>query len=295
MSRLLAVFYRLLAFFPLSWVHVLGSWFGWAGWFLFPSVRRVVLVNLNLAWPDKNPLWHKRLAKRVLKETGKSIMELGHLWMLPPEKTRALVREVQGLELVDQALAEGKGVLLAIPHLGAWELMAVYFGLRGPCATLYRPPRKAYLHQLIKKARTRAGAELIPADKRAVRNIIRALQQGKAVGILPDQQPKVGEGVFAPFFSRSAWTMTLLPRLAEHLDVPVVFGAVVRLPQGRGYKLVFRKPEPPLLAADQEQAATALNRNVAWFANRWPEQYQWTYKRWGMQPEGVPSPYGKQP
>ncbi len=291
MTRFLALLFGLLARLPLPWVHRLGSALGRLAWWLSPGLRRTVCTNLKLAWPEMEPERRKALAREVLRETGKSVLELGHLWILPPEDAIKLVREVHGQECVDAAKAKGKGVLLAIPHLGAWEMMAVYFGLAGPSATLYRPPRQKALHPLIIEGRARAGTELIPADRRAVRAIMRALQQGKVVGVLPDQQPKQGEGVFAPFFSREAWTMTLLPRLAAKLEVPVVFGAVVRLPRGQGYALHFRPPDPDLGAPDPRAAATALNANVAGFASQWPAQYQWTYKRWSMQPEGVPSPY----
>lgn len=291
MTRLLQFFFTLLSRLPLPWVHALGTGLGGLVWWLAPGLRRVVRTNLQLAWPEMAGPAREKLARQVLRETGKSVLELGHLWMLPPEQAIKLVRKVHGQEWVDAARAQGKGVLLAIPHLGAWEMMAVYFGLAGPAATLYRPPRQKALHPLIIQGRARAGAELIPADRKAVRAIMRALQQGKVVGVLPDQQPKQGEGVFAPFFSREAWTMTLLPRLAAKLEVPVVFGAVVRLPRGQGYALHFRPPEPELTHADPQAAAAALNANVAGFASRWPAQYQWTYKRWSMQPEGVPSPY----
>lgn len=292
MIRFLTAWLWMTARLPLPWVHILGTVLGRLVWRFSPAIRKVVCTNLALAWPEQDAAWRARLGRRVLEETGKSLLELGHLWMLPPHKAQALVREIHGQEFLDEALSHNRGLLLAIPHLGAWEMMAVHFGLLGSCATLYRPPRKDWLHPLIRRARSRAGAELIPADRKAVRSILRALKQGKSIGILPDQQPKAGDGVFAPFLGHPAWTMTLLPRLHQRTGTPLLFGAVVRLPRGRGYAMHFRRPEPPLTGEDVQQLAAAMNENVAWFVRQWPEQYQWTYKRWSIQPEGVPSPYG---
>lgn len=282
---------RLFSLLPLAVTHFIGKCIGYTTYYLFAKTRNIVRTNIALAFPDLSHQAQNKLVRDCLLESGKTFTELGHLWLLPAHQSARLIRKVEGLDILEQAEALSKGVLIAIPHLGAWEMMNVFFGLRGPSAALYREPRKEALHAIIREGRQRAGTELIPADRSAVRKMIRAFAKQKVVGILPDQQPKKGEGVFAPFFNHPALTMTLISKLAIKLQVPVVFGAVVRLPKGQGFEIHFRSAEPDFLLDDPIDAATALNANIERFARDFPNQYQWTYKRFALQPADKPSPY----
>ena len=121
--------------------------------------------------------------------------------------------------------------------------------------------------------------------------MLRALKGGRLLGLLPDQQPKVGEGSFAPFFGVEALTMTLLSRLAARANVAVVFGFAERLPRGAGFRVHFLPAPAGIDAEDERTALTALNAGIEACVRVCPAQYQWTYKRFSRRPAGEANPY----
>lgn len=276
---------RLLGLLPLFVLHALGRGLGGL-WRLLPTrERKVAARNLELCLPDASAAERRALWRASLATAGEALLELPWLWTRPLPAVLGVIRSIDGREHFDAALAEGRGVILAAPHLGAWELLNLWLARHCRMAVLYRPPRQPWVEAVLNRGRSRAGALPVPADAKGVRQLLRHLREGGVVGILPDQQPKRGEGEFAPFFGLQAFTMTLLPRLAAREAVPVVFAWAERLPRGAGYALVFRPAVPPV--AD----VAALNANVEACARALPAQYQWTYKRFSMRPEGEPKLY----
>ncbi len=292
MSRLLEGLLRLLARVPLPLLHALGGGLGWLGAWIPNRARHVTAVNLALCFPEMPPGQRRRLLRRSLQETARGLLELGPLWYRPPQAVCALVRETVDEHLFEDALARGRGILWLAPHLGAWELGPIYCMQRIPVHALYRPPRQGALEPVLIAARERCGAHLAPASAAGVRQLLRALRSGEAVGILPDQQPP-GEGVFAPFFGVPAKTMTLLPRLAGRTDAAVLAAFAERLPRGRGYRLHFQQVDPAVASDDPAQAARVLNRAVENAVRVCAEQYLWSYRRFSRRPDGGPAPYGK--
>ena len=163
-----------------------------------------------------------------------------------------------GGELLDAALTSGNGTLIAAPHLGNWELLNQWLASRSPLAIVYRPPRADWADALIRRARGQPGVTQVRAEASGVRTLFRILKEGGMVGILPDQQPKRGDGEFAPFFGIPALTMTLLPRLAQRTGATVLMAFAERLPDADGFRIrILRhrrkcpmptRPSPPLLS-----------------------------------------------
>jgi KDO2-lipid IV(A) lauroyltransferase len=218
--------------------------------------------------------------RRVLVETGKSVTEMAAVWGRSPGRALALVREVEGAELFDAALARGRGLIVAAPHLGCWELLNYWLAARTPLAILYRPPRRRALEPLLRRARGALPVEQVRAEGAGVRTLYKRLGAGGVVGILPDQQPRQGEGLPAPFFGVPAPTMVLLPRLAERTGAAVLFAFAERLPRGEGFRIRLREAPAGIADADTARACAALNRGVEACVLLAFEQYQWTYKRW---------------
>lgn len=292
MTALLEGLLRLLARVPLPALYFLGGLAGRVAAAVPNRARHVAWVNLELCFPDMPPAERRRLLRHSLQETARTLLEIGPIWFRPPERVRALVRETVHEELFEEALAGGRGILWLGPHLGAWEITPVYCMERIQLNALYRPPRQARLEPVLRRARQRCGARLLPATGAGVRALLQALRRGEAVGILPDQQP-AGEGVFAPFFGVPAKTMTLLPRLAARTDATVLTAFAERLPRGRGYRLHFQAVDPAVRSQDPTEAARALNRAVEAAVRVAPAQYQWTYRRFSRRPDGGRGPYGK--
>lgn len=271
---------------PLRWMHRIGAMIGRL-FLLFPNRnRRVAERNLELCFPDATEAERRRLLRRNFLETGRSLAELGYFWTRPAGDVLGLIQEVEGQAAFDAALNGDQGILLAAPHLGAWELLCQYLAARGPLTVLYREPRDPGVEAVVNAGRNRLGTELVRAGPQGVRRLFRALKEGRIVGILPDQQPKRGNGEFAPFFGIPALTMVLLTRLAAKSGAPVVFGFAERLDDSRGFRLHFRAAPEEVSSPDSRIAVAALNRTVEEMVRIAPAQYQWGYKRFSIRPEG---------
>ncbi len=294
---------RLFGRLPLRWLHGVGSVIGRGLWIMHGRPRRLTERNLSLVLTQKSDQTRHDLAKKTLKETGKTLTESARIWTAPPQEVLALVREVRGGELLDAALAEPRGLIIAAPHLGSWELLNYWLADRALAAChcggkrntqlasdgrdcprcrlaiLYRPPREVSIEPLLLRLRAALPVDQIRAEGPGVRRLYRRLASGGTVGILPDQQPRAGEGVMAPFFGVPASTMVLLSRLAERTRANVLFSFAERLPRGAGYR-VHVLPAPDAIAdADITTACTALNLGVENCARLAFTQYQWHYKR----------------
>ena len=279
---------------PLWIVQPLGALIGRMTAILPSPERRYAWANLTLCFPGKPAAERRALARRSLVESGKTLSEMPRVWLRPPSETLALVREERGREHLDRALGEGRGLIVAGPHLGNWEVAGVYLQSLGPVTILYRPPRQAMLEAPMRLGRGAAGAKVVPIDGSGIRALYRALSRGEMVGILPDQQPRSeAAGVFAPFFGTPALTMTLLGRLANKSGAPVVFYFAERLPRAAGYRLHWRAAPEGIGDADPVAAATALNLGVEECVRCCPEQDQWGYRRFRVRPYGGPNPYNR--
>ena len=259
----------LVARFPLAILHALGALLGWAMYGLSPTYRGHLRANLEAAG-------YRDAATRraAIAGAGRLLAELPAVWLRPAAEVTALVRRVDGREHVDAARAAGKGIVFLTPHLGCFEISAWYGAQRLPLTVLYRPPKRAGLEPIMRAGRARGQARLAPATLAGVRQLYKALRRGEAIGVLPDQAPGVGEGVWTDFFGQPAYTMTLVSRLQETTGAAVVMAFAERLPQGRGYVLHLSP------VADHPLDPAALNRAVERVVRTCPGQYLWGYNRY---------------
>ncbi len=272
---------RLAARLPLPLLHALGIVMGWILYALSPRFRHYHRTNL-----DQARYTEAALRRKAIGETGKAALELPAIWLLPHQQSAALVREIAGWDLIERAMAEGRGLILLTPHLGCWEVSAQYFSLRYPLTVLYSQPKSKAFDSLMRVGRDRASMKSVPADMSGVRALYRALQRGEAIGILPDQVPGGGEGEWTEFFGRAAYTMTLATRMAQARHAPVLMAFAERLPRGAGYR-IHVEPLPPAASGDSPERN--MNRSLEALIRGCPEQYLWSYNRYKV-PAGVAAP-----
>jgi Kdo2-lipid IVA lauroyltransferase/acyltransferase len=278
-----SVILRLAGKLPLPLLHALGSVLGWAIYGISPTYRRKLRANLQQAgYTDA------RIRRQAIAAAGQMVAELPAIWFRPHSRVVSLVREVAGFEEVFAARDAGKPLLLLTPHLGCFEMAAQYISLHMPLTVLYRPPKIAWLEPLMLEGRKRPNVRLAPADIGGVRAIFRALKDGEAVGVLPDQVPGEGEGEWSEFFGRPAYTMTLSARLAHSLGANIVFVYGERLARGRGFRIHVQPLTEPL-SGEPERDAALLNRTLEGIVRRLPAQYLWGYNRYKV-PAGAPPP-----
>jgi KDO2-lipid IV(A) lauroyltransferase len=276
--------FRLLARLPLSWLHRAGAALGWLTYWSSPSYAARLRENLHSSGVCGGAARCAGVLRAAVAEAGKSVTELVAVWFGEDDKVARLVVECERWDIVENARARGNGVIFLTPHLGCFEVSALYGAQRMPLTVLYRPPKLGWIEPLMIAGRSRWQAVVAPANLRGVRMLYKALSRGEAVGLLPDQAPGVGEGVWADFFGRPAYTMTLVTRLQRASGAAVIMAFAERLAAGLGYRLHLEE----LPAQDLDEAA--LNRAVEAQVRRCPEQYLWSYNRYKTPAGAEPPP-----
>src|SRR5690349_8424795 len=251
---------RWLARWPLAWLHRIGDAIGWLAYALSPTYRERFVANARQA--GLGPAEYKP----AIAQAGRLVMELALLWMRPPDESILPLVRWAGDQVILDALALGRGVVFLTPHMGCFEVTAQAYAERfaseyGPITVLFRPARKPWLRPLVADSRIRPGLSTAPATLAGVRQMIRALRRGEAVGLLPDQVPPDGLGVWAPFFGKPAYTMTLSARLARQTGAAVLLAWGERLAWGRGYRIHLRA-WPGELPAEPQAAAAQVNAQM---------------------------------
>ena len=273
--------FRLLSRLPLPILHVIGMAAGRLVYLASPSYRKRLRDNIGRAG-------YRAHLSAAISASGKSMFELPFVWCAPKERVLRTAR-IENWELAQAALDSGRGVIFLTPHLGCFEIIAQAIAERTSLTALYRPPRKSALKPLIEGARARHNLLLAPANLSGVRTLLKALKNGQAIGLLPDQVPQHGEGVWADFFGKPAYTMTLSAKLHAMSKAPVILSYAERLSWGRGYVIRFVAFEETLGDTPQQQAR-AINIAMEKLIARCPSQYIWSYNRYKT-PQGVePAP-----
>jgi Kdo2-lipid IVA lauroyltransferase/acyltransferase len=277
--------FRCLSRLPLALLHALGAILGWIVYLASTTYRRRFKANVaqaGIAWPAARP---------AIAAAGRMAAELPWLWIA--QKGRPLGDKLQwdGGERIAAALAEKRGLVMLTPHMGCFEICAQAIAERfttpeAPITVLYRPARQASLRDVMAGSRERPGLATAPASLAGVRQMIRALRKGEVIGLLPDQVPPDGLGVWAPFFGRPAYTMTLAARLVQQTGAALLLIWGERLPGGQGF-VVHVLPAPAIPAdASNEAAAALVNEAMEGLIRCAPGQYLWGYHRY-KQPRGL--------
>ncbi|MEX2327402.1 MAG: lysophospholipid acyltransferase family protein, partial [Pseudomonadales bacterium] len=246
---------------------------------------RVTRVNIDLCMPELPEAERDRLVRASLEHTGQMLMETPAAWLGDRKRILGWIRNIENEPLIRAPLAEGRGVIVILPHLGNWEMINVYLAERlGRVTGLYAPPRQNYLKPLMRKVRGRFGNELVPTTVKGIGTLFRRLKEGRLVVVLPDQVPATGK--FAPFFGHDALTDILITRMLAKSDARVVCCVIKRLPAAQGFDVLLREAHPDIYANDPSVALAGMNRSVEACVQEAPEQYQWEYKRFKERPAG---------
>jgi Kdo2-lipid IVA lauroyltransferase/acyltransferase len=280
--------FKLLARLPLPLLHGIGIVLGWMIYWApgrHAERMRNNLFDSGLCAPGHDC---KRLLRQAIGESGKAVAELLPVWLRPYDKVLKLVKGSSGWEHIEAARAAGKGVIVIAPHIGCFEIINLYYAAQHPFTAMYKPPRQPVLDALMLAGRQRGQASLVPTDLSGVRALLAALKRHEGIGILPDQVATGGDGVWAPFLGRPAYTPTLVASLQRKTGAAAFFVAAERLSWGRGFHLHV-VPLDSALPEDKAAAATRINQGVEEVVRRFPAQYMWSYNR-HKRPGGVALP-----
>lgn len=281
---------RLVSFLPLPAAHALGAMIGKIMW--FTDASRIAKINLRICYPDHSEAEIDRLARESLIALGKTFGEMGMSWMWPIAKVQKLITQVEGLDVLQKALDDKQGIILIAPHLGNWEVLNHFFRQHLYMTVMYKPAKIPALDNFIFSTRKRVEVGLVPADRSGVEALYEILDKKGVIAVLPDQEPGLKSGVFAPFFGQTALTGKLIGELANNTSATLLCCYAKRLADGT-YGVVVTPARSDIRNTDEVAAATALNASIEKCVNDCPEQYQWNYKRFRRQPEGRSNFYKK--
>lgn len=264
-----------LAACSLVTIHRFGALLGRIVFLLSPESKKMVVANLRQSQLYKDEVSLNQAVNLNILESGRSILESLALWQKKDAELLSWVKACNNWKIVDAAIAKNKGIIFLTPHLGCFEITSVFYGSRHPITVLFRPPKMQWLMPFIQRGRSRKNVQLAPANLQGVRMLMQALKRGEAVGILPDQIPASGEGEWAPFFGKPAYTMTLASKLAEKTGATVIMAFGERLENGKGYNIHLTQ-----LADGAIATPALLNQAIEQQIAQKPEQYLWRYNRY---------------
>lgn len=264
-----------LTLLSLPAIHRIGRWIGYIMYVLMPESKKNIKENIQQSGllPKNQDI--QSFTKSNLLESGKSYLESLAIWQKEDKLTLKWVKQCKNWHLIEEALSKKKGIIFLTPHMGCFEITSKFYGAQHPITVLFRRPKMRWLHALTESGRTNQKINLAPANMQGVRLLIQALKRGEAIGILPDQIPGKGEGEWAPFFGKPAYTMSLASKLAEKTGAAVIMAFGERLPNGEGFHI-------HLTALTDGAIATPalLNKAIETQIAQQPTQYLWSYPRY---------------
>lgn len=284
------ILFLVLARLPLLVLQALGALAGWLLWVTGSARRRIALRNISRCMPELSAADQRRIARASIVHEITTYLETARVWLGPARSVMSAVREWRGIEVLDRAFAQNKGVIVLTLHQGAFEAVAIPMSASYPFCGLYTPQPGA-LQALSVRGRCRFGGRLEIAEAGVRKAALPLLAQGLGVYYMPDHDPPEGRGVFVPFMGQMAHTPTLIARLALESGAPVVFMFGERLPWARGYIAHYVDAPAGIADADVSAGTAAMNRGLEQCVRACPDQYWWGYRRFRRQPPGQPRFY----
>lgn len=284
---------RLLGFLDLSTSQKIGRQIGKMMLARRTRAREVAKLNIQLCYPHLNANQQAKLLEDSLLHSAMTLSESGPMWGYSPEKLLGYVNEIHNENLLDNLVRQEKGILLIVPHLGNWELINTYVGIKHRLTAMYRPAKMPSFNKWMVRRRSAMGGDFVPTTKSGVLSLFSLLKKGEIVGFLPDQEPNKKFGVFALFMGVEALTPVLPHQMIQETQCNVIFAFARRLPNAQGFDIHFQAALPEQFDEDPRVSTTAMNTSIENLVAIAPEQYQWTYKRFKRRPDGSPNPYNQ--
>lgn len=289
-DRLSLFLFKLISRLPLAWGRALGGLVGLLMWWSKGREARVTLINLQLCFGHLSEAERRTLARKSLQETARTAAEAGAIWRNSWPWLQRHILEVDGEDLLRERLAQGRGLLVLAPHHGNWEVVAPWLASIAPLTAMYQPLKNSGLDALVLAGRSKLNTTMAPTNRRGVMMLLKALQAGTIVGILPDQVPdREAAGGVAPFFGQPALTIGLIHGLIQRTGCAVVSVFAERIPGG--FRMRVLEVDEAIYAADEAASLAGLNASVERCVAFSPEQYQWEYKRFRRLPPPLPRHY----
>lgn len=276
---------QLISYLPLSVNHKLGRIIGLVGWLVSSRLRHITLVNLNRCYPQKSKQWKQTTGRQSLCSSAEALLETPTLWKAGKEKISSLLLNPDALDTITSTYNKGDGLIVVVLHHGSWEYLGLITAMHIQTTSAYLPLKLPSLNELVIEGRESTGARLVPSTFKGIRELTKALANKECICILPDQEPRQDQGIYADFFGKPAYTTNLMPKLAARHNTPVLYISAER--KSKGYYLHIEEGVKELYNKDLVTACNAMNGQIESMINKFPEQYSWSYKRFKRLPGGT--------
>jgi Kdo2-lipid IVA lauroyltransferase/acyltransferase len=275
---------QLLALLPLSAARILGTLLGSCIWLAKGRTYQKTRLNVQACFPELDKYQTRRFIRESIIETAKTAIEAGAIWKNSWEWLQTHIIAIEGDDILRAELAKGKGLVVLAPHLGNWEVVAPYLASVAPLTAMYQPLASPALDKLVFSGRSKLNINMAPTNRKGVSMLLKALQQGNIVGILPDQIPEEGAGAeTVDFFGHPALTMSLVHSLINRTQSRVVSVFAMRV--SKGFKVIVLPAAPDIYSNDSKESVRGMNLSIEACVRLAPTQYQWEYNRFRFSPK----------
>ena len=243
------------------------------------SIKRITSINIQLAYPDMSATAKRQLVSQSIRSQCLTYIEFIKCWGMPPSYSLSLLKNIYGENILTEALANKKGVIVVVPHFGCWELLNAWLNLYTEPMIMYKPNKNKGINRYLLEAREKFNATLVPTDETGIRAIFKHLNQGGLTVILPDHLPKPSGGIYSNFFGQNTLSITLVSKLAAKTQCNVIGLSCIRQPNLRHFDVHCQTLSDEILSKDLQSSVDTLNIAMQDTINQAPEQYIWSYKR----------------
>ncbi len=284
-DHIVPVLIKASAKLPFHWLRAMGRAMGGRVANGNSKMVQITRKNIETCLPHLTKVEQQQLVVDSIKHTSMIAFEMGSIWQRSPEWMMNKIESVEGIEYFNEAIKSEQGLILICPHLGNWEVANYWVSTITPITALFAPPKSKIMNDMIKAAREKTGSKLVPTNRKGVAALLKALKQGETIGILPDQLPKEGSGVYADFMGHTSYTMTLVNTMAAKTGANML--TITALRTDTGFRIVLEPFKPKAIPENREAWVAEMNQAVAKLIMHAPEQYQWEYKRFRRLPDGT--------
>lgn len=237
----------------------------------------VIRLNLEISLSELSTQERERITRAAIRNELMSYFEFFSIWGSSNQKNIERVHKVIGEDLLHDALAQNKGLVLIVPHFGTWEIMNAYVAQFTSMTIMYKPVKNQAADQFVRAARSREQANLVPTDESGVRQIFKALKQGGTTVILPDHTPNVG-GEYIPYFGVPLATSNLSAKLIQKTKARALFLYALRN-ENAGFDIHIEAIDEKIYQGNANQGTGIIINTIENLIQRHPEHYHWSYKR----------------
>ncbi|MEG0343489.1 MAG: lysophospholipid acyltransferase family protein [Acinetobacter sp.] len=247
------------------------------------KTSETIRLNIGICFPELDKSQRELITRHAIRNEIQSYMEFFTIWGSAAQKNIARIHQIQGEHYFHDAIAQGKGLVLIVPHFGTWEIMNAWFAQYTQMTIMYKPIKSDEADQFVRAARSRENANLVPTDESGVRQIFKALKQGGTTVILPDHTPDIG-GELIEYFDIPLYSSNLSAKLIQKTKAKALFLYATRN-NDHGFDMTIEPIDESIYQVSADEGTVMIFKQIEQLIRQFPEHYHWSYKRFKAHPQ----------